>query len=114
MAGTHNFLMEKGATFDRTVTWTGADGRPVDLTGFSGRLQARDQAGALALEFSSEAGTLILGGPAGTVRLFKSPAQTAADPSGSWPYDLLLTRAADGYAKRLLEGLFTSRPRVTR
>jgi hypothetical protein len=112
VAGAYHFVMEQGATFDRTVKWSDAAGVPVDLTGWTGRLQARGQAGVV-VEFATGDGSMTLGGTAGTVRLLKTPAQTAAVPAGRYDYDLLLTRTSDGYAKRLLEDGFTVKKKVT-
>jgi hypothetical protein len=112
VAGHYDFVCRQGETFDRTVKWSDAAGVPVDLTGWTGRMQARGQAGVV-MEFSTADGSMTLGGVAGTVRLLKTPAQTAAAPAGSYDYDLPLTRTSDGYTKTILEGKFTVRPKVT-
>jgi hypothetical protein len=112
VAGTYNFVCEQGATFDRTVTWTDAAGVPVDLTGWTGRMQARGP-GGVVLDFTTSEGTMTLGGTAGTVRLLHAPAETGTVAPGTYDYDLLLTRTSDGYAKRLLEGKLVVKKRVT-
>lgn len=45
-AGKHNFICEMGATFSRTVTWTDADGTPINLTDYTARMQVRQAPGA--------------------------------------------------------------------
>ena len=40
-AGIYNLSIEQGATFDLEIRYKDANGDPVDLTGYSGRLQIR-------------------------------------------------------------------------
>jgi hypothetical protein len=103
-SGQLNLVIEQGATFDTTVTWT-ADGTPVDLTGYTARMKVAedyDSTPALSLTSSPAAG-LTLGGTAGTIRIVITDEQTATLAIESGKYDLEL-EAADGTVRRLLRG----------
>lgn len=41
-AGLYNFIIEQGATLEKTIQYTDSEGNPVDLTGYSARMQFRD------------------------------------------------------------------------
>ena len=56
-AGKYNFVIEQGATTDFEVQYTDSSNNPVDLTGYTGRLQIRStyaqDSGVLYLTLSS-------------------------------------------------------------
>jgi hypothetical protein len=110
-----NLKIEQGATFRQKFTWKDAKGKPVNLTGYTAKLQVRDSAGAttVLLELTTENVGIVLGGTAGTIELMQTDEQTAALTFLKGVYDLLLL-AADGTALRLIEGSVTVVPGVTR
>lgn len=112
-AGRYAFVIEQGATWDQTLTWT-IDDEPVDLTGYSARMQVRQQVASPTpvLSLTDEDG-IELGGEDGTIRLSRSAAQTAALPAGSFVYDLEVV-SGGGVVTRLIEGGFRVKPEVTR
>jgi hypothetical protein len=115
MAGRYNIVIEQGATFDRLITWKDAAGSPIDLTGYSARMQLRAShtAQAVLIELTTGNGRIALGGVAGTVRLTIAAADTAALASGMCVYDLELV-SGGGVVTRLLEGSCQVSPEVTR
>lgn len=103
----------QGATWSYVLTWEVA-GNPVNLSGYTARLQARAsvEATATALSISTTAG-ITLGGSLGTVTLSRSATETAALTPGRYYYDLELV-SSGGVVTRLTEGTLTIYAEVTR
>jgi hypothetical protein len=113
MAGSYNFTIEQGATFNLLMTWR-IDNVPVNLTGYSARLQARidvDETETI-LSLTTGAG-ITLGGAAGTISLDQTATQTALLPKGEYVYDLEL-QSSGGIVTRLLQGELNISAEVTR
>ena len=112
----HNFFVYRGATFSEQIEWKDENAIAIDLTGFTARLHMRDTLEATTpfLTLTTENGGITLGGAAGTVDLLASATATSAISATSGVYDLELV-AGDGVTViRLLEGLVTISPEVTR
>jgi hypothetical protein len=109
-----DLVIEQGATWTVPLTWE-ADGAPVDLTGWSARLQVRASHAhtSVLLELTSAGGGIALGGAAGTVTPGLDAAATAGLTWSTGVYDLELV-APGGAVTRLTEGRVTVRPEVTR
>lgn len=113
MAGEYNFTIEQGATFNLLMTWR-IDNVPVNLTGYTARLQARidiDETDTI-LSLTTGAG-ITLGGAAGTISLDQTATQTALLPKGEYVYDLEL-QSSGGIVTRLLQGELNISAEVTR
>lgn len=126
MAGKHDFVIETGATFDRTLKWTvpvspGSKQRiPRNLTGWTARMQVRqrvtDAAALLTLSTTPGApanGLIELGGAAGTIRLLIDGSVTGTVAANAGVYDLFLTDPTSNEV-RLMAGEVVFEPRVTR
>lgn len=105
----------QGASFDYTLTWQ-TNGAPVNLTGYTARMQVRDgYDGATAVVSLTSGSGITLGGTAGTIALALTPTVTAAidaTPSGQYVYDLELVNGSA--VTRLVQGNFIVSPEVTR
>lgn len=114
MAGTYDIVCDQGATFSRVFTWQDSTGLPVNLTGYTARMQVRDtiDAANILLTFTTENGGITLGAEAGTVTVTATAATTASIGIGCFVYDLELINGATVY--RLLQGAFTVDGEVTR
>lgn len=114
-AGTLDFTIEQGATFNLLLTWK-IDTVPVNLTNWTARLQARvdveDTETVLSLTTDANGG-ITLGGAAGTISLDRTATQTALLPGGTYVYDLELISAI-GAVTRLVQGELTISAEVTR
>ncbi len=114
-----NFYLYQGATFSEPVTLKDGAGAPIDLTGYSARLQARrDISDATpVLDLNSTSGGILLGGTNGTITLSMTASATAAlsiDWDGDfWVHDLLLTDGS-GNVQRTYQGAIIASPGVTR
>lgn len=114
-AGYHDILIEQGATFRLSLVWKDSNGVPVNLTGYSARMQVRRTVNnpTKLLDFTTSNGAITLGGATGTVTVVGAATLTDDVPPRSGVYDLEL-QSADGTVTRLLEGKVTITPEVTR
>lgn len=112
--GSLDFLMPKGSTFSRTLTWK-VSGSPVNLTNYTARMQARTShiSGTVVLDLTTANSKITLGGAAGTITLSLTATETAAITAQSLSYDLELV-SAGGVVTRLVEGQIVLTPEVTR
>lgn len=119
MASSIKLTIQQGATFQHVLTWkTGPIPTPVDLTGWTARMQIRDNVSAVAvlLELTTENGRIALGGVAGTITLNVNAADTAAIQWTKGVFDLELVNPAltPVYVKNLVQGTVQVRKEVTR
>ena len=107
-----NQEIDQGSTFSKQITVYETDGSTIqNLTGYSAASQIRKN-------YTSTAYTTILATiqtPAtnGIIVMSLTAAQTAALKSGRYVYDLQIT-AADTTVIRVIEGIITIKPEVTR
>lgn len=115
MAAKYDIVCDQGATFSRIFTWQDAAANPVNLTGYTARMQVRDEADSstAALSLTTENSRITLGGTAGTITLLVSATDTAAVVAGEYVYDLEIVSGA-GTVTRLIQGCFTVDAEVTR
>ena len=100
-----NLTIKQGATFRKRLTWRGSNKKPINLTGYTAKMQARSAYGdpQVLFELSTENGGVTLGGIAGTIELYISDEATALFNFERAVYDLFLY-APNGDALALLEG----------
>jgi len=111
--GLVNFVCPQGSTFSRTLTYT-LDALPVDLTGYSSRLQVREAYYSDSPIVSLVSGSgITMGGSAGTINILISASVTSEFPTGTHVYDLEIVSPSD-FVDRLIEGTFSVTPEVTR
>lgn len=112
-AGQLKLTIEQGATWRRRITWE-AGGVPVDLAGYTARMQIRKtHAAPTALLDLAVGSGIIITSALGRIDVEITDGQTAALPAGTWQYDLELY-APEGDVTRLLEGKCVVTPEVTR
>lgn len=113
-AGTLNFTIEQGATFNLLLTWE-IDSVPVNITNWTARLQARVDVedSEVILSLTTSNGGITLGGAAGTISLDQTATQTTLLPAGTYVYDLELISAV-GAVTRLVQGELNISAEVTR
>ncbi|MBP7657633.1 MAG: hypothetical protein KA742_13940 [Pseudoxanthomonas sp.] len=105
--------IEQGATFRKVFIWKAA-GVPVDLTGWTGRMQIRPDVASdeVIASLTTENGGIDIE-DAGTFVLYLSSEQTTAMTFDSAVFDLELV-APNGDVTRLMQGVVTLSPQVTR
>ena len=113
-AGTLDFTIEQGATFNLLLTWK-IDTVPVNLTGYTARLQARVDVedSEVIVSLTTSNGGITLGGSAGTISLDQTATQTTLLPAGTYVYDLELI-STNSTVTRLVQGELLISPEVTR
>lgn len=113
MAGKQNLTIEKNATFRKRIRYTGKNKRPVDLTGYTAKLQARTAPGnaTVLLELTTENGGIVIA-PGGVITLVVPLVQARLLTFQTAVYDLILI-APGGDRVRLLEGRILVSPGVT-
>jgi hypothetical protein len=111
--GLVNFVCPQGSTFRRTLTYS-LDEVPVDLSGYSSRLQVRQAYYSEDPVVSLVSGSgITLGGSAGTIDILISASVTSEFPTGTHVYDLEIVSPSN-IVDRLIEGTFNVTPEVTR
>jgi hypothetical protein len=111
----HDLTIPAGATYSQTINWkTGSPAAFVNTTGYSARMQLRTSysAASASLELTTANGRISLTN-AGVITLSLSATETAALAAGRYVYDLEMV-SSGGQVTRLLEGVVTVSPEVTR
>ena len=109
----YNIICPQGATYDVQFTYK-INKFPVDVTGYSARMQVREtHISSNTLVSLTNGSGITLGGTAGTIDILISAATTAGFTPNAYVYDLELV-SANGTVTRMLEGSFTVTPEVTR
>lgn len=111
MAAKANIIIDQGSDFSTTITVTDSGGDVVDLTGYTARGQIRKHyTSSTAVDFD-----ISFGVPRseGVVTLSLSNANTTVMEPGRYVYDAELV-SASGIISRLVEGIATVTPEVTR
>ena len=110
-AGIHNIILEQGATFRRTIVYK-VNKNPVNLTGYSARLQVRtrsirtNQSRAVVFSLTSAAGGgLTIDAENGEIEIFIAPETSRKIGTGVFVYDLEL-ESSPTEVIRLLQGNF--------
>ena len=109
MAIKANLFVDQGATFATKLVLNDADGVPVDLTGYTASGQIRKHyTSSNATNF-----TVSLTASTGSVVLSLSANATANLISGRYVYDVEMVDTS-GNVSRIIEGIVTVSPNVTR
>ena len=109
-AGTYNFTIEQGTTFNRVLTLQ-ENGSAMNLTGYSVASQIRS-----THDSSSVTGTIsctISNASNGEITLTMTNSTTSGIEEGIYVYDIEITSGA-GSVTRILQGNVTVSPEVTR
>ncbi len=117
-AGIYDFYIEQGATFQKIISWKDSNGDPIDLTGFTARMQFRSQISSdtVLMTATTENGKIVLGNGLGTVTITLSATETADFDFACAVYDLELQSSPlnGSIVTRLLEGSVNVSKEVTR
>ncbi len=111
----YNLVIYQGANLSQVFTWQDSNQTPVNLTGYTARMQARTSitADPPFISLTTENGGIALGGSAGTVTLTMTAAQTASIIETVGVYDLELV-SPSGIVTRFLQGAVIISREVTR
>ena len=109
-AGTYNFILEQGATFNRILT-VKENNSAMNLTNYTvaSKMRSSHDSGTVVGTFTCT----ISDATAGEITMQMTNSTTAAIEEGIYVYDLEITNSA-GTVTRLMEGNITVNPEVTR
>lgn len=112
-AAIYNFEIEQGTDYDKPTVWKDSTGNPVNLTGYTARMQLRPSVSSetILLELTTENGGITLGGATGEITLHFTESNTSPLVKGG-VYDLEMI--IGGKVKRLVQGTITVSREVTR
>lgn len=114
IAGVYKIVCDQGATFERTLTILDANDDPMNLTGYTARMQVRPEieSSTVLVELTTENGRLTLGGAAGTIDINLTPQVTATiDRDGFYDLEII---SSGGAVHRVVRGRFVVNLEVTR
>lgn len=113
--GKYNLKVFQGATFDELFTWKDENGLAIAFTGYTARMQARDDYSAVSpfMNLTTENGGITLGATDGTIHLTMNATATAAITAESGVWDLEMV-APSGAVYRLLQGSVCVRKEATK
>ena len=115
MAEVYDLEIDQGATFQRRITWKDGNDNPVNLEGYTARMQIRKtiRSSEVIVEATTENGFITLGGAAGTIEISIPADVTKTFDFKRGVYDLEL-ESAGGFVTRLLQGCVYVSAEVTR
>jgi len=112
-AGLYDIIIEQGVTFQLSLTWKDSTASPVNLTGYSARMQVRETYESEDTLVSLVSPTdITLGGALGTILITIPAATTGLLSFVEGVYDLELITGSN--VTRLLQGKATISREVTR
>lgn len=113
-AGLYDITIEQGATFQMSLTWKDSTGAPVNITGYTARMQVRGnyESEDTLVSLTSSGGGIVLGGALGTIAITISASVTQLLQLEEAVYDLELVSAST--VTRLLQGKAVVSREVTR
>ena len=113
MAQFYEIVLDQGATSEQELNLFNEDDTPVDLFGYTARMQVRSSPSSSKVvdELTTENGRIKIVG--GTITLYWPAKTTSEIRAGGYRYDIEI-ESADGNVERILEGAFIVRREVTR
>ena len=110
MATINNLVIDQGTTFSMDLNVTNDDGTAKDLANYSVAAQIRKSYGAKTkVDF-----TTAKVDAEGKITLSLTAAQTSALKAGRFVYDCEITATSPAETLRIIEGIITVTPEVTR
>lgn len=111
MANISNLYMDQGSDYSTVITVRSATGVPLDLTGYTAASQIRKSfSSSQYYTFACE----LLSPTEGKLRISMSATDTEQIAPGRWLYDVEITQTSTGKRKRVVEGIVTLTPQITR
>jgi hypothetical protein len=114
MATVKNLVIDQGTTFSLSISVSDYNGNSIDLAGYTLRSQLRKSYGAAS--YTSFTVTAADDTTTGELTISLSASETSALKAGRYVYDveIVAPEAEDSTVTRVLEGIITVTPEVTR
>lgn len=115
MAGRYDFTIDRNSHVPFSAVWKDASGAVMNLSSYTAKFSMRTTPSSTTETYvrSTAASTITITALSGKVEFTIPASDTMAFTAGRYVYDLLLTNAS-GVQTRLLEGVITISPEVTR
>lgn len=112
-AGIFNFTVDQGSVFDLEITYEDPNGVPINLTGFTAKMQLRKEYNSVIadLTLTTGGGGIVITGATGVVDVAITAAQTGTLEPTFYVYDLELISGSN--ISRLIQGQITVAEQVT-
>lgn len=111
MAAVSNLAIDQGTTFSVTISVTDDTGSARDLSGYTGRAQLKRS----YYTNTNTAFTVTINNPGeGEIDMSLTATQTSALKAGRYVYDLELVNSSSNAVERVVEGIVTIYPEVTK
>jgi hypothetical protein len=109
MAGITNLTIEKGSSFDVTITLNEIDGTPIDLTEYTaaGKMCSSYYNNGMTYDIDC---TILSPATEGNIKLHKNHADTELLVPGRYYYNIDITDTANDIIRRVLEGIMIVTP----
>jgi hypothetical protein len=110
----HDIVIDQGSTFELALQWLDENETPIDLTGYTGRMQVRETHESADVLLDIPIGQVTLDA-SGNITITAPASDTAAVPEGRHVYDFEIYPAGDeDQAIRMIHGDAVVTPEVTR
>lgn len=111
MAAVSNLTIDQGTTYSVTIGVTNDTGSARNLTGYTGRAMMKRS----YFSSSNTTFTVTISNPAdGEIVLSLTDTQTSALKAGRYVYDVEIVQTSTGSVERVVEGIVTVYPEVTK
>lgn len=109
MATIANLFVDQGTDYNSIITVASANGRPLDLTGYTVKSQIRKSySSSIFHNFNAS----IFSAATGKVKLQLLSSDSELITAGRWLYDVEIT-SPSGIKTRVVEGIVTVSPQIT-
>lgn len=110
----YDILADQGATLNRALFLKNSTKRPVDVSGYIGRMHIRDyvNSSVIVKTLTTENGGITIDGLAGRVDILLKPSDTDDLGAKTYVYDLEL-ESEEGDVTKIVSGKLTIRAEIT-
>ena len=111
MASISNLFVDSGSDYSNIITVASSTGTALDLTSYTVKSQLRKSYGSsTAYAFTAS----VYDATAGKIRLQLAADASSAIPEGRYLYDIEITNTGTSAKTRVLEGIVTVTPEITK
>lgn len=113
-AATYDMILDQGSTFSNVIQITDSEETPLNLTGFTARMQVRPSVSSstVLLELTNANSRITITAAEGKINLSVDATTTSGLTPGNYVYDLETVNGS--VVERILQGSFLIRAEVTR
>lgn len=113
----YNIVINQGATWNLAVEYQNENGQPIDLAGYTAKMQLRTSPLSAVAELTLSSmpnGGIVISPSTGNIYLTATAVQTASLKPQKYSYDLEITLPSTGFVARVIQGVANVIPETTR